>query len=159
PWYAIARGKHGPQWGDPYASIGNGPIELPLSVPLYDDRQRFVGVVTAAFMPDLMIKSLFAMRGANAIRAMYLLDANGHILAATGAAIPLERPAQDESLHQLFPSPELLQRIKSGQTGVLETRLRGEPVVIAFDDVAPFGWSLAAVADPRKLFKSSVTRD
>ncbi|HSN01315.1 MAG TPA: protein kinase, partial [Rudaea sp.] len=47
PWYAIARGKHGPQWGDPYASIGNGPIELPLSVPLYDDRQRFVGVVTA----------------------------------------------------------------------------------------------------------------
>jgi serine/threonine-protein kinase len=155
PWYAIARGKHGPQWGDPYASIGNGPVELPLSVPLYDDQQRFVGVVTAAFMPNLMIKSLFAMRGANAIRAMYLLDTNGHILAATGAAIPLEKPAQDESLHQLFPSPELLRRIKTGQTGVLETRLRGEPVVIAFDDVAPFGWSLAAVADPRKLFKST----
>ena len=159
PWYAIARGKHGPQWGDPYTSIGNGPVELPLSVPLYDDRQRFVGVVTAAFMPDLMIKSLFVMRETNAVRAMYLLDANGHILAATGATIPLERPAQDESLHQVFPSPELLARIKSGQTGVLETRLRGEPVVIAFDDVAPFGWSLAAVADPRALFKRAVAGD
>ena len=159
PWYEIARDKLGPQWGDPYASIGNGPIELPLSVPLYDDQQRFVGVVTAAFMPDLMIKSLFAMRGTPAIRALYLLDAGGHILAAAGAAIPLERPAQDESLHQVFPSPELLARIKSGQTGVLETRLRGEPVVIAFDDVAPFGWSLAAVADPRALFKRAVAGD
>ncbi|HEY7872315.1 MAG TPA: serine/threonine protein kinase [Rudaea sp.] len=155
PWYTIVQDKHGPQWGDPYLSIGNGPIELPLSVPLYDERDGFLGVVSAAFLPDLMIQSLFAAREEGVIRAIYLLDGNGHILAAAGATIPLQRPAQDQPVRQVFPAPELLQRIKGGNTGVIETRLRGAPVVIAFDDIAPFGWSVAAVADPRELFKTA----
>ncbi len=155
PWYAIARDQHGPQWGDPYLSIEKGPVELPLSIPLYGERQRFLGVVSAAFMPDLMIQSLFDAREEKAIRALYLLDANGHILAAAGATIPLQQPAQDQPVRQLFPSPEALRQIEKEHTGVLETRLHGEPVVIAFDDVAPFGWSLAAVADPRELFKAA----
>ena len=159
PWYALARDQHGPQWGDPYLSIANGPAEMPLSVPLYGERQRFLGVVSAAFMPDLMIKSLFDARAEKTIRALYLLDANGQILAAVGETIPLQQPVQDQPLRQLFPSPDLLARIKTGQTGVLETRLRGKPVVIAFDDVAPFGWSLAAVADPRELFKRADAGD
>ncbi|MGH8042839.1 MAG: cache domain-containing protein, partial [Rudaea sp.] len=153
PWYAIARDKHGPQWGDPYASIGSGPVELPLSVPLYDEKARFIGVVTAAFLPDLMVKTLFTTRGERAIRSMYLLDADGHILAAVGNAVALDRPGPDQPIRQVFPSPELLRRIKAGETGVVETRLRGAPVVIAFDDVAPFGWSVVAVADSRELFQ------
>ncbi|MBU6199457.1 MAG: hypothetical protein KGP08_07360, partial [Xanthomonadaceae bacterium] len=155
PWYTIARDRHGPQWGDPYQSIGNGPMEMPLSVPLHDERRRFLGVVSAAFMPDLMIKALFEARAEKAIRALYLLDADGHIIAAVGATIPLQRPAQGAPLRQVFPAPELLQRIRSDHTGVFETQLRGVPVVFAFNDVAPFGWNLTAVADPHELFSNA----
>lgn len=155
PWYAIARDRHGPQWGDPYASVANHLIELPLSVPLYDDNARFVGVVTAAFLPGKMVKSLFDTRAERAVEAMYLLDDGGHILAATGNTIPLERPSGEAPVRQVFPQAELLSRIRSGHNGVLETRLRDVSVVIAYDDVAPFGWSIIAVANPKKLFGSS----
>ncbi len=157
PWYSVARGKHGPQWGDPYASIADGPIELPLSVPLYDDHSKFIGVVSAQFLPDEMVKSLFSVPRGRAIQAMYLLDAKGHILAASGNKFPLQHPGSDDAIHQVFPLPELLTRVKAGQSGVLQTLLRGIPAVVAFDSIAPFGWSVVAVVDPQRLFAAKST--
>jgi hypothetical protein len=154
PWYLLAAGKHGPQWGIPYANVGGSLSELPLSIPMYDDGQHFIGVVSAAFLPDRMVQSLLLTRGESAIRGMFLLDAEGHILAASGDTVPLEHAAADASVTQIFPVPELVQRIKAGQTGILETTLRGLPVVLAFDDVAPWGWNVVAVADPALLFKA-----
>jgi eukaryotic-like serine/threonine-protein kinase len=154
PWYKLAAGKRGPQWGLPYSNSASNQLELPLSIGLYDDTPRFLGVVSAAFLPDLMVKSLLRTHGEQAIRAMYLLDAEGHILAASGNAIAIEKLAPDASVTQVFPVPELIARIKTGQTGILETRLEGKPVVIAYDDVAPWGWNVVAVADPALLFKA-----
>lgn len=155
PWYAIAQGQHGPQWGDPIRSIDNGPVELPLSVPLYDADGGFIGVVTAAFLPDLMIKALLETHARPAIRAVYLLDRNGHILAASGATIPLEKPELEQPVKQKFPVAELRRQVKARNSGVIEGRLRGIPSVMAFDEVAPFGWSVVAVFDPRELFKAA----
>jgi serine/threonine protein kinase len=154
PWYKLAAGKHGPQWGLPYASSSSNQLELPLSIALYDDNAQFRGVVSAAFLPDLMVKSLLHTQGERAIRAMYLLDAEGHIMAASGDAIAIEKPAPDASVTQVFPVPELLGRIKAGETGILETRLQDRPVVLAFDAVAPWGWNVVAIADPAVLFKA-----
>jgi serine/threonine-protein kinase len=152
PWYKLAAGKHGPQWGLPYTNSASHQLELPLSIPLYDDNM-FRGVVSAAFLPDLMVKSLLHTQGERAIRAMYLLDAEGHIMAASGDAIPIEKPAPDASVTQVFPHPELIAHAKAGETGILETSLQGQPVVLAFDSVAPWGWNVIAVADPTVLFK------
>ncbi|MEO8802958.1 MAG: serine/threonine protein kinase [Rudaea sp.] len=155
PWYTLVRDKHGPQWGDPYASIAKNVTDLPLSVPMYDDNAKFVGVVSAQFLPDQMIQSLFDKRSERAIESMYLIDPDGHILAATGATIPLQKPDGDTPAHQVFPVPELLQRVKLRRSGVVEASLRGVPVVIAYDDVAPWGWSVVAVANPTLLFAST----
>ncbi len=155
PWYALVRDKHGPQWGDPYASIARNVTDLPLSVPLYDDNAKFVGVVSSQFLPDQMIQSLFDSRSERAIESMYLIDAGGHILASTDARVPLQQPGADSEKPRKFPVPELLQRVKSGRSGIVEARMRGMPVVIAFDDVAPWGWSVVAVANPKLLFASA----
>lgn len=152
PWYVIARDKHGPQWGDPYASIARNVTDLPLSVPLYDDNAHFVGVVSAQFLPNQMIKSVFDSRTQRAIEAMYLIDVDGHILAAAGATIPLQQPTAGGPARQIFPVPQILQQIKSGRGGVVETALRGVSVVIAYDNIAPWGWSVIAVANPDHLF-------
>ncbi|MDR3385927.1 MAG: serine/threonine protein kinase [Rudaea sp.] len=155
PWYTLAAGKHGPKWGASYANAATSLVELPLSVPLYDERAQFIGVVSAAFLPDMLVKSIFQVHPAAAVRALYLLDGDGHILAATGKTVAIKHPQPDAEVTQTFPLPDLLRRVKAGQTGVLESTLEGEKVVIAYDEVAPFGWSVVAVADARLLLKSS----
>jgi serine/threonine protein kinase len=154
PWYKLALGKHGPQWGDSYASAPTHLLELPLSIPLYDDGGKFLGVVSAAFLPELLVKSIFTVND-DAVRAMYLLDAQGHILAVTGDAEPVPLPPPDAPVTQLFPLPELVARVKAGETGVLEAVLHDEKVVIAFDEVTPFGWSVIAVADAKRLLQDA----
>jgi len=154
PWYKLASGKRGPQWGDSYENGVTHLIELPLSIPLYDGTGHFVGVVSAAFLPHLLVKTIFKLNDDAAVRAMYLLDAQGHILAGTGDAVPIEHPAPDTPVTQLFPLPELVLHVKEKKTGFLETTLHGEKVVIAYDEVAPFGWSVVAVADAKRLLKN-----
>jgi serine/threonine protein kinase len=156
PWYKLAAGKHGPQWGLPYASSATNLTELPLSIGLFNDNARFLGVVSAAFLPDRLVRTLLHAPDEPAIRAMYLLDAEGRILAATGDTIPIEQPAPDASVSQVFPAPDLIARVKAGQTGILETTLQGRPVVIAFDEVAPWNWNVVAIADPALLFKADM---
>ena len=85
---------------------------------------------------------------------MYVLDAEGHILAASGKAVPIEQAAPDASIAHVFPVPDLIARIKAGRTGILETKLQGLPIVLAFDDVAQWDWNVVAVADPAVLFKA-----
>ncbi|HET8940967.1 MAG TPA: hypothetical protein VFN13_03160 [Rudaea sp.] len=95
---------------------------------------------------------MFDSRTQRAIQAMYRIDIDGHILAAAGATIPLQQPTAGGPARQIFPVPQILQQIKSGRGGVVETALRGVSVVIAFDNIAPRGWSVIAVANPGHLF-------
>ena len=155
PWYRIAAGKRGPQWGGSYNNAATQLTEMPLSVPLWDGQGHFVGVVSAAFLPDMLVKSIFKVKAEAAVKSMYLLDREGHIVAGTGDSVPIQAAPPDAEITQVFPSDELVRRIKAKQTGVLETTLRGQKVVIAYDEVTPFGWSVVAVADARALLKNT----
>ena len=78
-----------------------------------------------------------------------------HAVAATGDSIPTDAAPPDTEITAIFPLPELVQHIKAKQTGVMEATLRGQKVVIAYDEVSPFGWSVVAVADARALLKNT----
>jgi len=153
PWYLLAQDKRGPHWGTPYASAATHLTELPLSVPLWDGRGHNIGVVSAAFLPDRLTNAIFELHAAAAVRAIYLLDHEGHLLVAKGDIVPIEPTAPDAPMTQVFPNADLLRLVKSDQTGVLETTLLGRKVVIAYDEVAPFGWSVVAVADADTLLQ------
>ena len=148
-WYQVAEGRHSPQWSEPYRSATTHRTELSISVPMYANDQRFLGVAGALLDPDLMVKSLLEMKGIAAIRDVVLIDATGHILASLNHTLnPL---ADGEPVVAVFPVPELLTRQKLHETGILETTLRGAPVVLAFDEVEPLGWYVVAEADPDAL--------
>ena len=148
PWYKIAAGKYGPQWGNPYRSSITGLNELPLSVPLYDEGQKFVGVAAALLVPDLMVKNLLDIPGIPGLRGVFLLDGRGRILASMGHALPASEQAPDEASLEMFPQPELLRRLKARDTGILEARFGGQPAVLATDEINPLGWNVVAVVDP-----------
>ncbi len=153
PWYQLAQGKFGPQWGTPYLSTISHRSELPLSVPLYNRDQHFVGVLSALLLPDLLVHALLNLKDIPSVRGMYLLDADGHVLAATDKSLLGTEPLPDQDSLQQFPLPELLKQIKRGETGILETKALGQSDIIAFDNVEPLGWSLVVVADANQLLQ------
>ncbi|MEP6939325.1 MAG: protein kinase [Rudaea sp.] len=146
PWYQLAEGKRSPQWGDPYRSAETKRIELALSVPMVDRDSRFGGVVSALLFPDGMVESLLDIHGVAGLRDVFLVDAGGHVLASLRHT--LDPPASDTSAPAIvtFPVPEVLRRQPQRQTGILETTLRGEAVVLAYDEVEPLGWFVIALA-------------
>ena len=155
PWYRLAAGKYGPQWGDPYRSSITHETELPLSVPMYAQDKHFVGVVSALLLPDKIVHALLDIDGVAGLRGVFLIDAEGHILAVTGKLFADQPQTTNNPDASLFPVPELLRRIKTGETGIFETSLGGLPAILAFDDVAPLSWHIVAVADPKILFKAT----
>jgi len=155
PWYKNAAGKFGPQWGNPYRSTVTQLDELPLSVPLYDNERRFVGVVAALLVPDLMVHSLLDIQGIPGLRGVFLLDGRGRILASVGHALPAAEQNADESNPRVFPQPEVLRRLKARDTGILEARFGGQPAVLAMNEINPVGWNVVAVVDPSQWFKAA----
>jgi serine/threonine-protein kinase len=155
PWFKLALGKHAPQWGDPYTSGITHTLELPLSVPVYDEKGEQSGVVSMLLMPARMVQTLLAIDGVKGVRGVYLLDADGDIIASKGHVFLRRQAAPDTEVAQPFPVPAFLQRLKSGQNGVFETDLDGQPSVLEADEIAPLGWHVVAVADPRELFKAA----
>jgi eukaryotic-like serine/threonine-protein kinase len=160
PWYTLAAEKFGPQWGDPYRSSVTGTMELPLSIALYDHNgayhsRRFAGVVSALLIPDLVVHALLDVDGVSGLRGVYLLDADGDIMASTGNLVEAESAAPDAAIANKFPLPAFLQRLHAGQTGIYETVLRGQQAVLASDVVMPLGWFVVAVADPAALLKDT----
>ncbi len=150
PWYTVAEGTKSPQWSDPYLSATTHRTQLSVSVPMYQSDQRFLGVASALLNPDLMVRSLLEIKGIAGIRDVVLIDGNGHILASLNHTLPTSEGKSDAAI-EVFPVPELLKRQKLHETGILETRLRGQPVVLAFDEVEPFDWNIVAIADPDAL--------
>ncbi len=153
PWYTIAEGKRSPQWSDPYLSSLTHRAELSISVPMYSRDQRFLGVVSALLDPNRMVQSLLDIKDVAGIRDVVLIDANGHILASLRHYV--DRQTDGAPQIEVFPVPELLKRQKLHETGILETRLRGQPVILAFDEVEPLGWNIVAVVDPGALLQAA----
>ncbi|MHB8446940.1 MAG: serine/threonine protein kinase [Rudaea sp.] len=154
PWYRLAVGKYGPQWSDPYWSSITRRSELALSVPVYVGDKRLAAVVSALLLPDKLVQHLLDIAAIPGLRGVYLIDEEGHVLAASGA--PLAPVAADSAPENaVLPVPELLRRIRRGETGILETTFHGQPAVLAFDEITPLDWHVVAVADPKQLLRSS----
>jgi len=153
PWYVLAKGETGPQWGEPYFSKVTHRSELPVSVPLRNAAHEFLGVVSAQLAPDKLVRSLLAVSGEAAIRNIYLLDRSGHVLAAGGAQPVAPDGESDTAEAPLFPQPELLRRLNAHRTGIFEAPFAGSDTVFASSEIDPLGWSVVAVADPKVLFE------
>jgi eukaryotic-like serine/threonine-protein kinase len=151
PWYRIAVDKTLPTWGEPYLSSVSKLTELPLSVPMIDGNERFVGVASALLLPERIVDSLFDIRGVPGILGIYLLDREGHVAAGRGRPVQ-QQHAADEGIESPFPHPGLVARVGARQGGVLKGRLFDRDVVMAFDIIDPIGWSIVAVADASVLF-------
>ena len=83
PWYRLAAGKHGPQWGNPYPdTLGQGLI-LPCAMSLYDDDGAFQGVAGVELTFDYVIDHLLDLPDQQGVTETYLLDERGDIVIRT----------------------------------------------------------------------------
>ena len=152
PWYQLVAGKRDVQWGAPYISSITGQPELPISMPLYDhSAQQFLGVASALVAVEPMMHSLLDLGNIPAARRLWLLDAQGNVLASSHAATAASPTKPDNPALRPFPVAELLTRIERGQGGAVESDAFGAPQVFVFDTIHPMGWTLVALTDEDRL--------
>lgn len=115
PWYKIAKGTHGYQWGQPYFdSAGLGWV-IPCTKALYDGRQNFRGAVGIDIKVE-HISDLMKIPQKPYIKDVYLLNQKGEILLQ--GSVPAKSYQAGELVNELeqletFSDPEVLQSIQA----------------------------------------------
>ena len=100
----MVAGKRGVQWGAPYISSITGQPELPISMPLYDhSAQQFLGVASALVAVEPMMHSLLDSGNIPAARRLWLLNAQGNVLATSHAATAASATEPDSPVLRLIP--------------------------------------------------------
>lgn len=137
-WYRIAVGRYSPQWGEPIPATADSPSTFPLSIPLYDNGQRFLGVLSLSLIPQRFLLDLLDMGNVEGVSKVLLTDARGEVLAST-------QHDGDAAQEAAFASAVFERLQKSGEN-LLDMQLSGIDSIVAADDIDPLGWVLIAVA-------------
>ncbi len=147
PWYRLAAGHAGGQWGEPSldATGADQRLLVPIAQAIRADDGRELGVTAMLLSLDHIVRNLIGDAPAAGVRATLLLDANQRVLASSGMLDP-ERAADSQDVRlESFPDPTLATLLQGRQSGYFETSVFGQRDVIAFDTVQPVGWTLVKV--------------
>lgn len=133
PWYQQAVEADEAIWTDPYVDAFTGDLIISAAMPVYDGRNKFVGVLAI----DLSLKNLSDQISSIKIGETgypFVFD-NNHLL--------MIHPNPDK-IGQPSAVPELQEFIKAGNTGILEYVFNGQPKFAAINYVKDIGWPIAA---------------
>jgi len=158
PWYVQARDKVGTQWGRPFLSPVNPVVELPVSMAIYDDAQKRMGVASILLSVDYIASTLLNTEGLPAVRELLLLDQDGVVLVDAAHVKPSGAGAPEAPRLQKFDDQTVLAAIAGGRRAVAETTHEGRRMVAAFDRIAPINWTLLALADEAELVKAAAPK-
>ncbi len=143
-WYRIAVGQHSPQWGDPSRRAQSGPATLPLSIPLHDRAERFLGVLSLNLVSQRFLHDLLDMGKVQGVESVLLADAHGDLLATA------HRDQQSSSLgaHDVEIAAAVLARLHDSKDEAVTMDVGGQSRLIVADNIDPLGWTLIAITLP-----------
>lgn len=145
PWYKLGARKNAVYWGNPYIDIQGLGRVLPCATSLYDPEGRFMGVVGMDVTYDTIIQDSLTRRGAVGVVESFLLDDKGRIVVRSGQ-MELEPEAYsmtDSLTLDLFPVPEVVSRVRRGESGFVEITRNGEERIVFFHEIPALDWFFA----------------
>jgi serine/threonine-protein kinase len=162
PKYLLAKGTHGPQWGNPFTNLFNTGLVLPTSSALYDSSGKMIGVAGIEMGFNRLVTEILPLADLPAFESAFLVDNQARVVVHTGAQLyddarrdaPPGR-ARDGAPLTLspLPYPEVLTMLKSGMPAgqILVTTPSG-PRRIAFTALDTLGWYYVVVVDEERFF-------
>ena len=140
-WYRIARHQHGPRWGEPVESTLGGPATFPLSIPLHDRAQQFLGVLSLRLVPQRFLHDVLDLGDAHGVESVLLTNAQGRILASAHRDAHAPTAAQD-----LATAAAVLARLHASNDSILAMEVSGVRRLVIADNIDPLDWTLIAIA-------------
>ncbi|MEO7062582.1 MAG: serine/threonine protein kinase [Dokdonella sp.] len=140
-WYRIAVNQHNPRWGEPSRIVQSGPPVLPLSIPLYDRAQHFLGVLSLTVVSQRFLHDLLDLGKVPGVESVLLTDAHGDLLATA------HRDHQTTSLNSSDSdtAKAVLARLQDSNDSVVTMDIAGHSRFIVADNIDPLGWTLIAI--------------
>ncbi len=143
-WYQIAAKRHTPQWGESVQRTQVGPSTFPLSIPLRDREQHFLGVLSLNLVSQRFLYDLLDMRGVGGVESVLLTDAHGHVLATAHD----DHHASSSQADDAEIAKVVLARLRASTDSTVTMDVSGHSRLIVADNIDPLGWTLIAIAEP-----------
>lgn len=145
PWYRLAAGRTGAQWGEPYLA-DSGRVVVPVSQAIRTDDGHEVGVASVLLSLEYLARNLLTDAGDTTARATVLLDTQGRVIGSHG----LPDAFASGAFLRPFPDPGLLRALAEKDAGYVTTSVFGQVDALSFGTVHSLDWSVikvSAVAD------------
>jgi serine/threonine protein kinase len=144
PWYAACRSSAGTSVTAAVAADES----VTFCAAMRDDAAQPMGAMVVTLSPAAVLTHLVHGWTLDPTAEVLLLDANHHVMAAHSAG-----PAGSAGwAGSIAGRADVLRAIDADAVGFVETEPAGGPVVVAFDRIHPFGWTLVAVQPAKVVF-------
>lgn len=140
PWYQKAVEANKIVWSDPYADASSGEMVVSVSMPIYDDASRFVGVLAVDISLATMTEFISTSKiGEGGFMALY--DSMGIAIAHPDAAFVAKE----------VPTPDLREALYSKPAGNKDYTLAKSKKCAYFETIDTTGWKLLGIFDYKEI--------
>jgi len=142
PWYKLAEGTHGPQWGAPHADVAGLGLILPCATALHNREGEPLGVVGLDVTFDFIIDKLLEPEDFPAGSEAFLLDDKGRIVVRSskkGAEVRSVVTARTLRMPS-FPVSEVVQAVSALRSGYVEGTGDSGTELVLYNRLHSLGW-------------------
>ena len=145
PWYKLGykpANKNAVSWGNPYLDLQGQELVLPCATSLYGKSDKFYGVLGMDVTFSDIIQDNLTREGSVGVIESFLLDNQGRIVVQSsqtniGRGGNSSNPVLDL---KPFPVPAVMEAVKQGQSGLMETEIEGKSRLIVFYQMSSLKW-------------------
>ncbi len=154
-WYKEPREKGAPCWVDPFDDYNEGTLSAKdiiasYCMPVYDDRQRFIGVITTDLSMPLLKKTVDVetrYRGG----FFQLIGKDGHFYVHRDSSCVNKSVFDDTITNKQTDLIALGHEVTSGLTGARFVNIFGSPGLVCFQPIEGTDWRIALVCPERSF--------
>jgi GAF domain-containing protein len=170
PWYVNAAPDQNPDrqavWSEPYLDAALNGLVVTTSVPVYDSRDRFRGVIAMDVQLG-RITEVVASIGVGETGYAFLIDSDQRLIAMPGGGYAdLGLKAEDAPLGETLDTPQvaailpdavrvLLGRMAAGEAGLATVAVGGQERFAVFQPVPEIGYSMLILVPAEELLRGS----
>jgi GAF domain-containing protein/HAMP domain-containing protein len=170
PWYVNAAPEANPDrqavWSEPYLDAALNGIVITNSAPVYDSRDRFLGVVAQDIQLSKITEVVTGIRIGETGYA-FLIDRDKRLIAMPQsgyadlgldpATIPLGNQLSDNDLAGAGADfKDIVNKMSSGGSGYARILLNGEERFIVYREIGGIGFNLAIVVPAQEMLARSL---
>ncbi len=154
-WFRKAKEENRSIWSDPYFDAsGSQEMVFTYSRPFYNDKNQFMGVVTADISINWLCRNLERIKPYREAM-MHIIDRNGNLIVKHGELTAGENISARRSDEPLA-SPDMAgirNDMVAGKEGWAVYRQEGRPMFIFYQPIEELGWSMYMTCPASAIFR------